>query len=376
MINDQKTDLLAKYNNGNATPEEQAIVESWQLEFPLGDRHFLSDKEIKKDLLEIRANLLKISGKQKTFFIRYTAWVTAASIVIAVSIGIHFYNSSRSVPRSVAELAKNDIQPGTNMATLTLANGKQIILNKDAKGELAEQSGMSIIKDEDGQVVYKYDDKGSEQTAVSPKEQNTLSTAKGQQYRIELPDGTKVWLNAASSLTYSPSFSGQSERSVRLSGEAYFQVAKDREHPFIVKTGKQEVRVLGTHFNINSYADEPGIKTTLLEGSVRINRETVLKPGQQSLFSNDGSLEIQPADVSASIAWKNGKFIFRKASLETVMRQVSRWYDIDVVYESSPTSDTFNGIIDRKANLSRILKILEKGGVKFMIDGKKLIVSP
>lgn len=373
MKENQKTELLNKYNEGLATPEEQAIVESWQLQFPLEGRHVLGDKETKADLAEIRTNLLRISGKGNTRLLWYKISAVAAVALIAFSTGLYFYPRTNTNGKTVAELAKHDILPGRNTATLTLANGTKIVLAESVKGKLATESGISITKDADGQIVYQVDDVSG---AVSANKQtyNTLSTAKGEQYQVNLPDGTKVWLNAASSLTYAPSFSGKAERRVQLNGEAYFEVAKDKLHPFIVKTQDQEVKVLGTHFNVNSYQDESTEKTTLLEGSVNVNNKAVLQPGQQSVVSDAGNVRVQQADLDGAVAWKNGYFQFNDVPLQTIMRQISRWYDIEVIYKGTLTNDAFNGTIDRKASLSRILKILEKGGVKFSIEGKELTV--
>jgi transmembrane sensor len=235
MNETQKIKLLQKYNEGTATSEEQGVVESWQLGFPLEGRRVLGDKETKADLAEIRTNLLRISGKGKTRLLWYRISAAAALAMIALSTGLYFYPHSNAAGRSVAELAKHDIRPGRNTATLTLANGSKIVLAESIKGKLATESGISITKNADGQIVYKLDDVSG--AVISNKSAyNTLSTAKGEQYQVNLPDGTKVWLNAASSLTYAPSFSGKSERRVQLSGEAYFEVAKDKLHPFVVKT--------------------------------------------------------------------------------------------------------------------------------------------
>jgi len=373
MKEDQKTDLLKKYNEGVATPEEQAIVESWQLQFPLEGRQVLGDQETKADLAAIRTNLLRISGRGSTRLLWYKLSAAAAVVLIAFSTGLYFYPNTTTSGRSVVELAEHDIAPGRNTATLTLANGSKIVLAESVKGKLATESGIIITKDADGHIVYQVDDvRGT--TSQNKLAYNTLSTTKGEQYQVNLPDGTKVWLNAASSLTYAPSFSGRSERIVQLSGEAYFEVAKDKLHPFIVKTRDQEVKVLGTHFNVNSYRDESTEKTTLLEGSVNINNKAVLQPGQQSVVSNAGNIQVQQADLSGAVAWKNGYFQFNDVPLQIIMRQISRWYDIDIIYKGTLTNDAFNGVIDRKASLSRILKILEKGGVKFSVSGKELTV--
>lgn len=367
-----KIQLLQKYNEGAASPEEQAIVESWQLQFPLEGRHVLGAEETKADLLEIREYLLLMSGKRNTRLWWFKVTAAAAITIVGLSAGLFFYSQSHPAGRSVAELAKHDILPAKNTATLTLANGTKLVLTESLSGKLVTEGGISIVKDADGHIVYQVNDRGRA-GAADHHAFNTLSTTRAEQYQVNLPDGTKVWLNAASSLTYAPSFSGQPERKVSLTGEAYFEVAKDHLHPFIVKTNRQEIKVLGTHFNVNSYADENIEKTTLLEGSVNVNNSTILHPGQQSLVT-DGSVQVQEADLSGAIAWKDGYFQFNDVPLEAIMRQISRWYNIDIIYKGTLTNDAFNGTIDRKASLSRILKILEKGGVKFSIDGKKLTV--
>ncbi|MDN5284239.1 MAG: FecR family protein [Mucilaginibacter sp.] len=365
-------DLLKRYNEGTATPREIAIVESWLLDFPLGNREALDETETQADLAEIRRNLIVISSTPVVRPLWYKV-AAAAVILISLSIGIYFY-ANKDAELTVAELIHHDIKPGKNAATLTLSNGLKITLDGSSKGKLAEQAGVTVEKDTAGHILYRTD--LSATSKPSNNLVNTLSTTNGEQFRVDLPDGTKVWLNAASSLKYAPSFAGMKERKVELTGEAYFEVAKDKTHPFIVKTQSQEVKVLGTHFNINSYSDESNVKTTLLEGSVIVNDKAVLKPGQESILSATGELHVQEADLDVAIAWQKGEFKFKDVPLPIIMRQISRWYNLDVVYKGAVNNDTYNGVIDRKANLSRILKILERGGVRFRVQGKKLIVTP
>lgn len=372
--------LLQKYLNGTASLEEQAVVDSWYLQFPLEGQQALDAEATQADLAEIRLKLVRLANRENSGPIWYKI-AAAAAILFILSAGSYFYlhTYNRSVKGLTKAVAKIDVAPGKNTATLTLANGRKIVLAKELKGKVAEEAGISIHKDADGQLVYEIDKDAAglkHDNGPQNKTYNTLSTANGEQYQVNLPDGTKVWLNAASSLKYTSSFAGLSERRVELTGEAYFEVAKDKLHPFIVKTQDEEVKVLGTHFNINSYENEPVERTTLLEGSVSINNKTVLKPGQQSIVLNKDNIKVQDADLEMATAWKNGYFIFKEVPLQTIMRQISRWYDIEIIYHGALTSDTFNGEIDRKANLSRILKILEKGGVEFKLDGKKLIVTP
>jgi ferric-dicitrate binding protein FerR (iron transport regulator) len=208
---------------------------------------------------------------------------------------------------------------------------------------------------------------------------NTLTTPRGGQYEVVLPDGTRVWLNSNTSLTYPIIFQGK-ERHVELTGEAYFEVAKNAAAPFFVKTQSQTVEVLGTHFNINSYADEKSVKTTLLEGRVKItgngNRKTVsLKPGQQSINNLAIIYIINDADIEEAVAWKNGKFLFRNTDLQTVMRQLSRWYDVDVEYKGTVATKHYRGRISRNVTVSQVFEILKTSGVNFIINGRTIIVK-
>jgi ferric-dicitrate binding protein FerR (iron transport regulator) len=203
-----------------------------------------------------------------------------------------------------------------------------------------------------------------------------MSTPKGRQYSLLLGDGSKVWLNAASSIKFPTAFTG-STRVVEITGEAYFEVAHDAAKPFIVSVNDMQVEVLGTHFNINSYSDEPEIKTTLLEGKVRVTRGGsigILKPGQQASVNSANELKIEDADVDAVMAWKTGVFDFRSLELPEIMRQIARWYDLDVKYEGEPGHEKFSGIVSRKSNVSQVLKIMESAGVKFRINNKEITV--
>jgi transmembrane sensor len=269
------------------------------------------------------------------------------------------------------------ILPGGNKAVLTLADGKQITLDEAGNGKLAEQSGITVTKTKNGQLVYTASP--SAVTAKGPA-MNMIATPKGGQYQVNLPDGTKVWLNAASSLRYPTAFTA-GVRQVSLTGEAYFEVAKVRpEMPFKVLTTTQTVEVLGTHFNVNSYTDEPAIKTTLLEGAVKVIspsaavKELILKPGQQSVLRGD-RLNVADVNEEEVIAWKNGMFRFRDADLQTVMRSVARWYDVQVNYEGTLPVRQFSGEIHRNINLSEVLDILSFFKVHFRVDGKTIIVT-
>ena len=268
---------------------------------------------------------------------------------------------------------KNDVSPGGDKATLTLADGSTVVLDDAQNGTLAQQGSSKVIK-VGGKLMYDPTNKNSKEIVY-----NTITTPNGGQYQLELPDGSLVWLNATSSIHFPTSFVGK-ERRVEITGEAYFEVSKNRDMPFVVTVNGAEVQVLGTHFNINSYNDEDDIKTTLLEGSVKFVSGTstnILKPGQQSQLAKNGNVKMaSDVNIDEVVAWKNGLFAFENASIETVMRQFSRWYDVEIEYRGK-TDDLFIAEMRRNIKLSDALRALElTGKVKFDIDGKKIIVMP
>jgi len=307
-------------------------------------------------------------------------WAAAAAVLIFISTGIYFLATSDK--KDISLLTKNqpadgqkmDRVPGGNKALLTLADGSQIMLDSAGNGLLAQQGMTQILKKQDGQLVYNTSGTGTEELVY-----NILTTPRGGQYKITLPDGSKVWLNAASSLKYPAAFTGN-ERKVEITGEAYFEVAKDASRPFKVLVKEMEVEVLGTHFNINGYEDEAAIRTTLLEGKVKIHaneRSDVLKPGQQSQWQKTGQLKlVNDADLEATMAWKEGNFQFENSDINTVMRQLSRWYDVEIEYKGT-ISKHFLGTISRNVKLSQVLEMLQQTGVvKFKIEDKKIVVMP
>jgi hypothetical protein len=301
----------------------------------------------------------------------------AATILVLFSISIYFYLNNQ--PQPVAQIIKQDIKPGGNKAILTLANGQQIILSDVQNGQLAQQGNIIIHKTIDGLVVYSaIVDAKQTNKANAVIAYNTISTPRGGQYQVILPDGSHVWLNAASSIKYPTAFAGKI-REVEITGEAYFEVAHNAAKPFRVITNSQIVQVLGTHFNINSYDNEEAIKTTLLEGSVRImakNNIRVLKPGEQAKLSSDGDLKVAEANLTETVAWKNGLFYFENSSLQNVMRQLARWYEVEIEYEGKIPDRTFTGKIQRNVNLSEVLEILKFTKVTLKIEGKKIVVIP
>jgi transmembrane sensor len=275
---------------------------------------------------------------------------------------------------------KNTIKPGSNKAVLTLADGKQITLDGTRKGQLFTLNHISAVNNSDSSITYR---KNASEIIDYPLSYNILTTPRGGKYQLILADGTKVWLNAGSTIKYPLNFTN-SERSVELSGEAYFEVAHDAHRPFTVAGAGQVVQVLGTHFNINAYVDEGVVKTTLMEGSVKVygnNRianaaaaSIIIKPNEQAVFKND-QLSKLTVDADEFAAWRNGVILFRNADIHDVMRKISRWYNVEVSYQGQMSDDTYNGEIPRNATFTEVLKILKLDDINVKVSGRKLIIS-
>lgn len=297
----------------------------------------------------------------------------AASVVGIIFIGWWLLYGTDSFLSQ--QSTQGTISPGRQSATLTLANGRQIHLQEILDGQIANEMGIKVSKSTDGQLIYEVG-----KNAGGDAGQHILSTTKGETYRIKLPDGTQVWLNAASALKYPARFALQGKRTVELTGEAYFEVAKDAQHPFIVQAVGQQIEVLGTHFNVNSYSDESAVRTTLLEGRVEVSsldQKLQLLPGQQASLSTNGMLKLQQVDTAPIIAWTNHEFMFDGDDIESVMRKIERWYNVDVIYQGKKTTEKFGGGISRFDDVTQVLSLLEKtGAVHFRIEGKVLYVLP
>ena len=292
--------------------------------------------------------------------------LSAAAACLLIAGLLSVYHHAKTADRHVAQL----IQPGKNQALLTLSNGKKIALADVKNGEKINYGKISISKNSDGQIVYR--------AAINTNdkvEYNTISTPKAGQYQVILADGTHVWLNAMSSIRFPTSFPGK-DRQVEIKGEAYFEVAKDKHKPFKVLGGNQTVEVLGTHFNVNAYQDEETVKTTLLEGSVKItkgNMTAMLSPGQQATTGD--VIQVDKADIASAISWKEGYFLFRDADIETVMKQVERWYDVSVKYTGAKPEVELNGKISRQMNLSKLLDMLSYSGVHCRVEGHTIMIT-
>jgi len=369
--------LIERYNNGSLSEDERAMLESWYI------REVKSNKDyqgLEENLAKLDLNFMHIVGAEENKGSKLWPRVAvAASFFAVLGVSLYFYSSRSSDKAQLANVKLADIDPAGNKAYLTLGNGKRITLNDAANGTIAEESNVKITKTADGQLVYKV--AGNNSDISSHLDYNTIEIPKGGRYEIALPDGTHVWMNAASSLKYPAAFASLKERRVELHGEAYFQVAKDKQHPFIVRTVQQEVRVLGTHFNINSYADEPEVKTTLIEGSVNVfnlksKNSKILNPGQQATVNGD-ELKVGNADVDQAVSWKNGDFVFVGEDLKAVMRQVARWYDVEIEYQGNVNASGIVSTFPRTKKLSKLLKALEINlGIQFKIEGRRVLVMP
>jgi transmembrane sensor len=357
--------LIEKYLAKKSTLKEQEILESWYINYASNKE----DKLPEPDYEAVEAEVWSILEPRPSRSWSWQRIGIAASVALMLSMGIYYFNTSSDRKMfSKAEYA-TDIKPGRNRTIIRLANGKQIYLS-DVK------SGVSIK----GQQLVYNDGSNIEPIHAKGAEVLTISTPRGGQYNVELPDGTIVTLNAASTLKFPSTFLGALDRVVELDGEGYFKVTKNKAHPFIVNTTKQQVKVLGTHFNISAYADDPTTLTTLEEGSIEVRSKngtngTLLKPNQQSILAASNRITVKDVNVTEELAWKNGLFIFNEEDLESTMRKISRWYNVEIYYQDKLPPMSFLGSISRSKSLSTVIKLLEEsGGVHFRIEGRRVIV--
>jgi len=382
---------LRRWLTESNDPDRMALVERMRTDPDWVQAELLRMQQVRTEVIWSKIKWPKVESRVKPLFsipltpqTRRRRWslTAAASIITVVCAGgawLWYVAHAHQTPPAVAPMSlAADVKPGGNKAILTLADGRKIDLGTTANGVLADQGTTKVSKLSDGQLAYNKE----KTTNEKPLElaYNSLSTPRAGQFTLLLPDGTHVWLNNASVIRYPVAFTGP-DRTVELAGEAYFEVAKDAAHPFRVKIQNGgTVEVLGTSFNVMAYSDEPTERTTLIDGSVRItenNQSVLLKPTEQSALDATGKLRVTPdVNVEEVTAWKNGYFHFDHASLQTTMRQLARWYDIDVVYEGQLPDHEFQGKIQRNLLLSDVLKGLENDQVHFRLDGRKLIVTP
>ncbi len=373
--------LFEKYQDGLCSPDEEALLMQYRDRFHLQEEDHPELPAVPDEAgARIYSRLAELTGPTRVKRFNW-GWAAAAAVAgLVISLGVLYlreqpqHGLAVKQPAAVQQTPNKPIKPGTNTATLTLANGKVITLNDAPEGVLA-QTGQTAITKGNGQLSYA----AANKTAVTENVMNTMTVPRGGQYAVTLSDGTRVWLNSQSSLTYPEVFTGP-ERKVVLSGEAYFEVSQNEQQPFTVQTDRATVHVLGTSFNMSAYADETSLKATLVQGAIRLSdasASTLLAPGEQGLI-NKGLTGIQKkrVNIEQEIAWKAGYFVFRNSSIQDIMRQVSRWYDVEVEYRGQPPIGTFGGTYSKNKDILELLKGLELTGlIHFTIEGRKVIVT-
>jgi transmembrane sensor len=369
--NDRLSQLEEKWANGTITGPEAIEYDNWYnqgqdeiVEIPC----CFAASEV-----EHKARLFEKIGKEieKRPIFRIGRVAAAAAVILAITGPLYFLSHQTAHDKATVARSENPktvVSPGRTKASLLLANGQTVVLDSAADGVIAKQGSVNILLSH-GRLAYE------KQGHPGSLFYNTLITHNGEQYDLTLSDGTKVWLDAASTLRFPVAFTG-GERRVELSGEAYFEVAKDAGKPFYVNSASQEIRVLGTHFNVNAYADERAIETTLLEGKIEVNKEVTLSPGEQAQLRNGAVAVTKNVDVDAAVAWKDGRFNFDNADVSQIMRQLERWYDIQVVFQGNKTTDLFYGSIPRSASLDQVLRILQNNRIHFELQGRRLVILP
>lgn len=366
-------ELLRKYTEGTCTEEEKYVFEQWYDNLNRADRLQLTEMDLEATEQEI-SNVLFDQIQQPK---RVVLWPRiAAAVLVVLSVGGYLFIQHQATSQTDQSQIDQAIVPGSNKAMLTLSNGKQISLSDAQNGTLSKEGNQLVKKAGNGTVSYESNGTSDKSEAIT---YNMINTPRGGQWSVILPDGTKVMLDATSSIKYPVRFIGK-ERNVEVTGQAYFEVAHNPKMPFLVKTKSQVVEVLGTHFNVNVYTDEPLSTVTLLEGRVKILKglkTAVLKPGQQAVtYNGANNISVKKVDAESFVAWKTGRFFFNKADIQTVMRQLSRWYDVEVSYKGTMPQQQFNGDIQRNLQATQILDILSNYyDIPFKIEGKKIIVG-
>lgn len=378
--------LVYKSLSGELSTAEEAELQSW-LNASASNRNFYDQLSLEQDiqaqapekLAGIRQELYDqirmetgisahLPGTAKVRILPKWSWIAAAILIgVTITATIWFNRPPKDTVPAVTNIHP-DIQPATNKAILTLADGRRIELDSAVNGTLAQQGGTKVVKLANGQIAYAPEGKTGNEIFI-----NTMTTPRSGQYRLTLPDGTNAWLNAASSITYPSTFTGK-DRHVKISGEVYFEIAKNATKPFTVDVnGRSTIQVLGTSFNVNSYTNEGVIRTTLLEGSVKVNGLKI-QPGQQTQQRAADLAVLSNVNTEDVMAWKNGFFNLQNADLGALMRELERWYDIDVRYTGNVPDIKFKGKLDRKVNLSDVLSYLSKLGVKTKIEGRTVTI--
>ncbi|MES2275419.1 MAG: FecR domain-containing protein [Bacteroidota bacterium] len=379
---DKRLQKLARnYLNGKLNSSDQQLIDEWFLNEESSEStteiNLTPDQHRRQLLARIhaKAGITKPVARLSKLWLKVAA---AAAVLIILSVSAYFTLRPKSAPQQTAQNIQ-DIGPGGNKATLTLANGEKVQLTGAKNGLVAKQGGVAIAKKSDG--LLSYSNNRTDPSGEKAQLFNTIQTPRGGKYKLVMADGTIAILDAASSIRYPVAFNGK-ERRVEITGQVYFEVIHNADQPFKVSVKGQIIEDLGTKFNINAYDDEPVIKTTLLEGSIALTRSghtTILKPGQQAVNNlQEAGTKLLMADMEEVVAWKNDYFVFNNEDIESVMRKISRWYDVDIQYkDGQKIKETYLGGLTRYSNVSQVLKMLEiTGDVKFEIKGKTIVVFP
>ncbi len=374
-------DLLRRYRANQCSDEERRWVERVYIRHIHNER-YMPDEVAKAEVWD-RLQVMRHKERHPERRKLWPYWLTSAAAALLVAAAAFYFmdlqgNKKEDLPAST-EVA--DVQPGGNKATLTLSDGSTVDLSSEQTGIIVGDGityadGSGILDNKQQTADNRHT--GEKESLMSDVSRPmSLTTPKGGQYQVTLPDGTKVWLNAASTLKYPSRFSDR-ERVVEVSGEAFFQVSTDRKRPFRVLSKGQEIKVLGTEFNINAYEEQQETSTTLISGAVKVqssSQAVVLKPGEQSRADGSGRLTSRTVDADVAVAWKSGLFYFKRTPFEEVMKQVARWYDVEVIYKNDIPGKTFSGKMKRDVKLSSVLDMMEGSGIRFQIDGNKLMID-
>lgn len=358
-------ELANKVQDGKGTPYEMELLDDWYLQW--------KPEDIQIDSLQFESIMeriwynLPVQGKVRSKSFLIWSWIAAAIILLALSSSLIFVGDYIQVKNRRELIAANDVLRSNREILLLLGNGKKINVSNAKKGEIARQSGITVTKDGNGSLIYHVSGNPS-----NINESNTIVVPKGIISKVLLSDGTKVWLNAGSSLKFPATFASLPKRIVKLTGEAYFEVTHNKDQRFEVHTKNQIVEDLGTKFNIHAYEDEGHVKTTLLEGAVKVNN-VALKPGEQSVF-NGNKISVQKTDANGAILWKNGFILFKNQDFKSIMHQIERWYDVKILYEGRVPARSFNGKLMPGESISRVFEWLDFNKVKYSVKGKTVTI--
>jgi transmembrane sensor len=367
--------LAKKWLDGTISEEEKVKYDSWYHSFEKEeDDENCDDVDFEKNLTSLRKKIKpKKSSLNKT--IKLVLIPIAACLLVGFFV-FKVYNRNLSTENSIAKIEK--VLPGTNRAVLKLSNGKEISLEEVSSGKLANEQGITIVKNKNGEILYNISN--VDEPNAETNSTNTITVPVGGTWKVQLPDGTKVWLNSLSSLTYPTNFNNKKERVVSLVGEAYFEVFKNEKQHFIVNSLSQKIEVLGTHFNINAYPNNNGIYTTLIEGSISVsagNSSNILKPGEQSIINSANEINVSNVETDYAIAWKEGYFMFNYQRMEDIMKQLERWYGVTTIYNNQKLKNLrLFGNINKYENINKVIDMLNKAKMfKINIDGKQITIN-